>query len=111
MKFLLIGSMKDTVSTLPPSVARQLLEASISVVNQQKKAGKIVEFYWIPGAGRSVVIRERKSAEEIFQDMEEVPTAAFMNFEIYPLADYNESAKIMLESIKAAEKMMPSPPK
>jgi muconolactone delta-isomerase len=111
MKFLVIGTMKDTALALPPAMGRQIMEASIPVMNQQKKAGKIVEFYWVPAAMRSVVIRERNRAEEILQDMSEVPQAALMNVEIYPLADFNESMKIMLESLKAAEKMMPAPPK
>jgi muconolactone delta-isomerase len=108
MKFLEIGSIKDTASTVPPAVARQLLEASIPVINQQKKSGKIVEFYWIPGASRSVLIREAKSAEEIAQSIREAPVSAFMNYEIYPLADFNEAMKITLDSLKASEKMMPS---
>jgi muconolactone delta-isomerase len=108
MKFLSISSMKDTASTLPPSVARQLVEASISVINRHKKAGKVLEVYSIPGWDRNVVISEAKSAEEVVQRISEFPVAAFMNFEVYPLADWDESTKITLKSLKAAEKMMPS---
>jgi muconolactone delta-isomerase len=111
MKFLVIGKMKEMFMALPPAMMRQIMEASVPVINQQKKAGKVAEFYWVPGANRSVVIRERNNAEDIVRDMSEVPQAAFMDFEIIPLADFNESAKIILEAIKAAEKMMPSPPK
>jgi hypothetical protein len=111
MKFLVIGTMKDTALLIPPAIGRQMTEASIAVMNQQKKAGKIVEFYWIPGTSRSVVIREAKSAEEIVKDMSEVFATALANFEIYPLADFNESQKILLEMLKAAEKMTPAPPK
>jgi hypothetical protein len=35
MKFLTISTMKDTASTMPPSVMRQLLEATIDVMNQE----------------------------------------------------------------------------
>jgi len=111
MKFLLIGRIKDTALTLPPSVARQIMEASVPVMNQQKKAGKVVEFYWAPGVNCSVVIRECKSAEDVLRDMNEVPQAALLDFDIYPLADFNESVKIMLEGFKAREKMMPAPSK
>lgn len=45
------------------------------------------------------------------QNMSATPITAFMNIETYPLADFNECAKIMLEGFKAAEKMFPSPPK
>jgi muconolactone delta-isomerase len=73
--------------------------------HQQKKAGKILEAYWIPGWGRVMSIGEAKSAEEIVQNMNEIPVSGFMNYEIYPLADYNESAKIMLERIKSLKNL------
>jgi muconolactone delta-isomerase len=111
MKFLSIGTMKDIFFTFPPAVQRQILEASIAVMNQHKKAGRVSEFYFIPGWGRSVVIQETKSAEEVVQIIGATPVTAFMNIETYPLADLNESMKTMLESLKAAEKMFPSPPK
>jgi hypothetical protein len=34
-----------------------------------------------------------------------------MDFETYPLANFNESMKIDIEALKAAEKMFPGPPK
>ena len=111
MKFLVMGSIRDSAAILPPSVVRPLLEATNAAVNQQRKAGKLLETYWVPGWGRVVAISESKSAEEIVQNMNELPVSGFMNYEIYPLADYDESAKIMLERMKAMEKMMPAPPK
>jgi muconolactone delta-isomerase len=111
MKFLIIGDMKDTVSALPPAVIRQLVEATNAAVSKQKKAGKLLETYWIPGWSRTVGIGEAKSAEEIVQNFSEIPMAPFMNNEVYPLADYNESAKTILKAFKAAEKMMSSPPR
>ena len=112
MKFLTIGSMQQTPSTMiPPAVVRQLVEATIAVTNQQMKAGKILEAYWIPGWRRVVAISEVKTAEEAIQLFSEVPVNQFMNYEVYPLADYNGSMKIMLESLKAMEKMMPTAPK
>lgn len=113
MKFLVIASLslKDTVSTLPPSVIRQLIEANLEYVNQARKAGKILEWYHIPGWGRFVSIEEHKSAEEIGQNLGRSPMAAFINFEVYPLADADESMKIMLESIKAAEQRAAGTPK
>ena len=111
MKFLSIGSMKDIFFTLPPSVQRQLMEASLANMNQDKKAGKILEFYFIPGSGRSVVISEVKSVEELVRNISQTPVTAFMNMETYPLADFNESAKSILEGLKTAEKMFAAPPK
>jgi len=111
MKFLTIGNTKDMFFTFPPAIAGQILKANHTVVNQQKKAGKILEIYYVPGWNRSVVIREAKSAEEVAKDVDEMPLSSFMNIEMYPLADYDESSKIILRGIKAAEKMMPAPPK
>jgi len=36
---------------------------------------------------------------------------SIFKIEIYPLADFNESMKAYIEMTKAAEKMMPSPPR
>jgi muconolactone delta-isomerase len=111
MKFLTIGNLKDTASTAPPAVMRQLLETSMATMNQQKKAGKLLEMYSVAGWNRVMVISEAKSAEEIVQNISESPITPFYNMEVYPLADLNEVAKIMLERLKAAEKMMPASPR
>jgi muconolactone delta-isomerase len=111
MKFLTIGKFKDIGLTLPPALTRQLLEASVPIANQQKKEGKILEFYWIPGAAAYVTIGECKTAEEMVKNFNVVPISAYMGYEIYPLADYNESMKIIIERLKEAEKMMPGTPK
>jgi muconolactone delta-isomerase len=111
MKFLAIASMRDTATTLPPALTRQLLEATMVEMNQQKKAGKILDMYLIPGWNRVVVISEAKSAEEEYQNINRTPIISFYNIELYPLADINEATKVAIESLKAAEKMMPVPPK
>lgn len=111
MKFLTIAKMKDTMSTLPPAVSRQLMEATLALMNQEMKAGRILEAYFMAGSGRSMVIGENKSAEELVQVISTLPIGGFMDFETYPLADFNESMKAYIESMKAAEKMFPGPPK
>ena len=111
MKFLTISKMKDTASTMPPSVMRQLMEATIDVMNQETKAGRVLEYYFIPGWDRVVTITEVKSAEEINQRLCDLPVGGFLDFEVYPLADPFESMKAYLEALKAAEKMFPSPPR
>ena len=111
MKFLILGKMKDIGLALPPALGRQLMEASVAVVNKQKKEGKIEQVYWIPGAGTSVSIGECKTAEELMRNLNEAPTADYFGFEISPLADFNESMKILVEKMKEAEKMMVSSPK
>ena len=111
MKFLTIAKMKDTASTLPPSVSRRLMEATLDLMNQEMKAGRILEAYFMAGSGRSMVISEAKSAEEIVQRISALPIGGFMDFETYPLADFNASMKAFIESMKAAEKMFPGPPR
>ena len=111
MKFLSISKMKDTVSTVPPSVMRPLMEATLNVMNQEMKAGRILEAYFMAGSGRAAVIVEAMSAEEIVQIIMGLPIAGFMDFETYPLADFNQSMKIDIEAFKAAEKMFPMPSK
>jgi muconolactone delta-isomerase len=111
MKFLIISKIKDTASMVPPSIMRALMEATLNVVNQEMKPGSILEAYFMAGSGRAMVITEAKSAEEIVQRISALPTGGFMDFETYPLADFNESMKAHIEALKAAEKMFPTPPK
>jgi len=111
MKFLTISKMKDTASTMPPSVMRQLMEATLDVMKQETKAGRILEYYFIPGWDRVVAINEVKSAEEIVQRLSMLPVGGFLDFEVYPLADAFEAMKTYIESLKTAEKMFPGPPK
>jgi len=110
MKFLGICKPKDSVSMLPPAVARQLLEMSLAGMNQLKKAGKMLEGYASP-AGCFAVILEYKSAEEWLKDQTMVPILTYYTQELYPLADMDEAMKSYLESLKAAEKMMPGAPR
>jgi muconolactone delta-isomerase len=111
MKFLSMSKIKDTASMVPPSVMRPLMEATLSVMNQEMKAGRILEAYFMAGSGRAAVIFEAKSAEEIVQMIMALPIAGFMDFETYPLADFNESMKMDIAALKTAEKVFPTPPK
>jgi muconolactone delta-isomerase len=110
MKFLVISKMKDTAVALPPSVMRQLMEVSAAAMEQQKKAGQILDFYYSP-AGCSVAILEEKNAEEWVKDQTSIPILSYMNFEVYPLSDGFPAMKTLIESLKTAEQMMPGPPK
>jgi len=65
MKFLTIATVNSTIAALPLPIARQLTEASLAYMNQQKKEGRILEFYFVTAWGRSIVISEAKSAEEL----------------------------------------------
>jgi muconolactone delta-isomerase len=111
MKFLFIGETRDVGIALPPALIRQLLEATVAAMNQLKKEGKILEVYFIPGAASFVTLGEFKTAEEMVKNFNMMPFATYMNFEIHPLADFNESMKIIIEKLKQAEKMMAGAPK
>ena len=110
MKFLTISTLKDTFSTVPPAIARQLVEATLAWTNEQKKAGRIPEIYEIAGGG-SAVICEHPSLEDVVETLANIPMGGFMNFEVHPLADFNQSMKAYIEAFKTAEKLFPSPQK
>jgi muconolactone delta-isomerase len=105
MKF--IGKLKDVTLTLPPAVGRQLMEGTLAVINQHMKEGKISQFYQSPGWNRTIVITEVNSAEEMFQNINAMPIANYMDMEIYPLVDGADAVKSYIEILKMAEQMMP----
>jgi len=111
MKFLVIGKPREALFMLPLALARQLTEASVIAMNKQKKEGKLLEIYWIPGAATTVSLYECKTAEEMVKNFNEVPITMFYSFESYQLADFNEAMKIVIERVKEMEKIMPAPPK
>ena len=65
MKFVHITSLKDTASTLPPAVTRQLLEATVAWVNQRKQAGKLLEIYAMAGWRRTMAISFEATCEDV----------------------------------------------
>ena len=105
MKFLSICKVTDAAALCPPSVMRQLLEATLAWMDGQKKAGIILEAYAMPG-GRTAVICQHPSADEAAQAIASIPMGAFMNFEVYALADASTTMKAYIESVKRAEKLM-----
>lgn len=111
MKFLGISTLKDAVLMLPPAVMRQLIEGTLAAIAQQKKEGKMLEFYFSPGWSRAVAIIEAKTAEEMFKSINTMPIASYLDMECYPLTDGIEALKANVEMIKAAEKMMAGAPK
>jgi hypothetical protein len=105
MKYLAIAKAKDILYSLPPGVIRQLVEQTMAAMEQQKKEGKILEYYYSP-AGCSVVIVDYVNAEQWVQDQAAIPILSYYDQEIYPLSDANQAMKTMVQSLKAAENMM-----
>ena len=110
MKLLCISKVKDSFLTMPPAVMRQILELSMAAMEQQKRQGKVLEYYYSP-AGYQIVILEYKDAEEWTKDQLSIPVLTYVDNEIYPLTDGFPALKGMIEVLKMAEKMMPGAPK
>ena len=107
MKFLTISTFKDTLSTLPLGTTMQMMQGMQAWMKQQKESGKILEAYVIPGWKRGVVIGEFGSAEEITQMLPQMPGFGFMDFEMYPLADFDEGVNDFVEGLKKAQQSAP----
>jgi muconolactone delta-isomerase len=88
-----------------PAVMRPILEATLAWLDAQKKAGKLLEGYAIPG-GRYVAICEHPSADDLAQTMASMPAGAFMNHEVYALADMRAEMKVIIENLKQAEQLV-----
>jgi hypothetical protein len=101
MKFLNMTTVKDTFAMLPVSTQRQLMEATVAWVNEHKKSGDILELFQTPEG--SVVICEDASIEKFMEIQASIPMGGFMNFRVYPLADFNVSMKAYIEACKRAE--------
>jgi muconolactone delta-isomerase len=111
MKFLGISKAKDVLFMLPPAVVSQLMDGTAAVISQEKKEGKILEFYIAAGWGRAIVITEAKTAEEVMKNILALPIASFLDIEVYPLADGIEGFKLMTDAAKAMAAKMPGAPK
>jgi len=107
VKFLLISSYKDTMTTLPPAVARQMSEGMLGWMQQQRQAGRVLDAYVIPAWKRAVLICDFESGDQITQILPGMPGFGFMDFEVYPLADFDGSVKYFVEALKKAEQLMP----
>lgn len=106
MKLLCITKVKDSFLMMPPAVMRQILELSAAGIEQQKKQGKVLEYYYSP-AGYNIVILDYKDAEEWTKDQLSIPILTYVDTEVYPLTEGFVALKGMIEAIKMAEKMMP----
>jgi|WetSurMetagenome_2_1015567.scaffolds.fasta_scaffold138197_3 hypothetical protein len=111
MKFLTIAKLKDSATMLPPAVILPIFEASVAAMNQQKKEGRILEFYYSVGDGKFVGILNYDNADQWAKDHSKIPVLNYMDYEIYALADYDEYVKNTIEATREAMKMMAGAPK
>jgi hypothetical protein len=85
------------------------MEATLAMMDEQKKRGKLLEAYEAPDA--CIVISESPSAEDLIQTQAAIPMGGFLDFKVYPLADFRKSMQAFIEACKQAEKMFPGAPK
>ena len=105
MKFLTISKVTDAAALCPPAAMRAMLEATVAWMDAQKKSGKLIEAYAIPG-GRVVAICEHPTADDLAQTIASMPIGAFMNHEVYALADIGTTMKVIIENVKQAEQLV-----
>ena len=105
MKFLTISKVTDAAALCPPATMRQMMEATVAWMDAQKKVGKILDAYAIPG-GRVAVICEHPDANDLAQTTASIPVGAFMEHEVYALADLEAQMKVIIENLKQAEQLV-----
>ena len=103
MKFLSVGKVKDSFMMMPPAAMIQIMEVSMSAMEQQKKQGKILDYYYSP-AGYQIVILNYETAEEWSKDQISIPILNYVDNEVYPLTEGFSIFKGLIEASKMAEK-------
>ena len=98
MKFIKIGVHTEEFRTSPPANLAQLTESHVAWLERQKKAGKLLEAYYLPETGRSISIWEFESAEEIDRHFRDDPLWWTFVWELYPAADLLEHIKYYMEN-------------
>jgi hypothetical protein len=111
LKFLTIAKMKDSTLMLPPSVLVSIFEASLSAWEQQRKAGKLLDFYYSPASGHIIGFLNYDNADQWMKDQIMLPILMYYDYQTYALANYDEYIKTSMEAAKAAAKMMADKPK
>jgi hypothetical protein len=105
MKFMTVGTFKDTFSALPQDEkTRQTVQAVEWILDLKKKMGNKFHFYGTVGWNRTVSIGEYDSVEEYYQTLQSPNAqAGYMNYECYALIEADEQfLNSYLEQAKAA---------
>jgi muconolactone D-isomerase len=100
MKFLVLTEVRE----LPPDPARSmdLARQQVEMLIDLKKKGKVLEGCTKAGMKGGVVIFDVESAKELNSLMLSLPLYTFLDTEVYPLLDNEES---MVQMKKATEKI------
>jgi hypothetical protein len=107
MKFLTIGTFKDSVYSVPQAEQTKFrVEAVNYVLALKKKMGDKWHFYSDPSGSTSISIGEYNSLEEYAQSLQASPTAmaGYMDYECIPLIEMDEKEfKAWVDSQKSAK--------
>ena len=92
MKFMTVGTFKDTYSALPQDEkTKQTTQAVEYILGLKKKMGDKFHFYATVGWNRTVSIGEYGSVEEYYQSLQSPNAqAGYMNYESYALIEADE---------------------
>ena len=104
MKFMTIGTFKDTVSALPQAEKNKLNLAAVEyVLAYKKKMGDKWHFYSDPGGNRVISIGEYDSMDEYSQSLQSpAAQAGYMYYESIALIELDEkSIKTLVDTLKA----------
>ena len=100
MKFLVLTEVRE----MPPDPAQsmELARQQIETLLELKKKGKVLEGYTKAGLKGGVIIFDVESAAELNGLMLSLPLYTFLDTEVYPLLDNEES---LAQMKKASERM------
>ena len=104
MKYLAIARNKDSFYALPPEKRKEIRTASIAFVDEQLKAGKCEDAYYLGGMKGSVTIWELESSEESARICLESPLLPFQDLELIPIIEYDVGKKAVIEAFEKAAK-------
>lgn len=101
MKFIKLGVHNEETMKAPPKDIAERLEAHYNWLKEQKKAGRLLETYFLPQVNRNVTIWEFESPEEVDRHFIEDPMGSTFEWEIYPAGDVFKHIETMLPVVKA----------
>jgi muconolactone D-isomerase len=100
MKFLVLTEIREL--PLDPAKSMDLARQQVEMLIDLKKKGKVLEGCTKAGMKGGVIIFDVESVAELNGLMLSLPLYTFLDTEVYPLLDNEES---MVQMKKAAEKM------
>ena len=87
MKYLVVSKPRGN---LPPAMAPNILKGAKAWVNAGIKNRSVEYFYAFPTGG-GVGVANADSHEALMKTMRENPAFPFLDMEVHPLVDFNES--------------------